>query len=350
MRHEVKNVFIAGGTGFLGYYSALLFLEKGCKVSSIALPGEIDLGSWYPKEIDLSFGNLFEMSEDEVYYILKDKGFDTFIYGLGPDDRVTPKAPSYDFFHLRLVEHCLKICKAAKRAGIKRCVVMNSYFVSFDRLKKGKLANDHPYIRCRVEQAVAITGIGEAGVFDVMIIELPYIYGSMPGRMPIWKSVFLDRFEKMPFVIFPDGGTAAIHVTGVAESIFAAASNGVHGERYPVSNTNIKYRTMINYMMVCAGFNKKFVKMPRWLCYLSGIGLRIHEKITGTQGGLDMTKLMTGILSEDLFLDPKETQTKLGYQELGFNGGESIWKGIQEAMKKCYPVKFKEYPFPTEEY
>lgn len=28
MKHTVKNVFIAGGTGFLGYYSALQFLKK----------------------------------------------------------------------------------------------------------------------------------------------------------------------------------------------------------------------------------------------------------------------------------------------------------------------------------
>jgi dihydroflavonol-4-reductase len=349
MKHNVTNVFIAGGTGFLGYYSALLFLERGCKVSSITLPNEINLDGWFPKEIDLSFGNLFEMSEETIYELLKDKGFDTFVYGLGPDDRITPKAPSYEFFHLRLVEHCLKICKAAKRAGIKRCVVMNSYFAFFDRLHHGKLANEHPYVRCRVEQAAAITGIGEAGVFEVMIIELPYIFGSMPGRMPIWKAVFMDRFEKMPFVFFPDGGTAAIHVSGVAESIFAAATNGLHGERYPVGKTNIKYRTMINYMMAIAGFNKKFVKMPGWMCYFVGLALHINEKISGTQGGLNMTKLMTGILSSDLFFDPSETQDKLGYDELGFGGGENIWKGVQEAMMKCYPEKYVELPFPTVE-
>jgi nucleoside-diphosphate-sugar epimerase len=339
MIHDVKNVFIAGGTGFLGYYSALLFLKRGCRVASIALPGEINLDHWYPKEIDLCFGNLFEMSEDEIYNLLKGRGFDTFVYSLGPDDRMIPKAPSYDFFHLRLVEHCLKICRAAKRAGIKRCLVMNSYFTYFDRLQHGKLANDHPYIRCRVEQATAISDLGEEGVFDVMIMELPFIFGSMPGRIPIWKSVFMDRFEKMPFVFFPDGGTAAIHVTGVAESVFAAACNGVNGERYPVSSANIKYRTMINYMMACAGFNKKFVKMPNWMCYLAGVWLLANEKITGLQGGLNPTKLLTNVLSKDLFMDPSEIQKKLGYEELGFHGGESIWKGIQEVIIKCYPEK-----------
>jgi len=346
MKHDVKSVFIAGGTGFLGYYSALLFLKRGCKVATIALPDEIDLGSWYPKDIELSFGNLFEMTENEIYTILTDKGYDTFIYGLGPDDRITPPAPSYNFFHMRLVEHCLKICRAAKRAGIKRCVVMNSYFAYFDRLQKGRLAKNHPYIRCRVEQAAAITGIGEEGIFDVMMIELPYIFGSMHGRMPIWKSVFLDRFEKMPFVLFPDGGTAAIHVTGVAESIVAAASNGVNGERYPVCNGNIKYRTMINYMLACSGISKKFVKLPAWIGYLSGLWMIAKEKRHGLQSGLNLSKLMIQILSKDLFFDPKETQKKLGYDELGFNGGENIWKGIQEAMLKCYPDKYVEKPYP----
>lgn len=86
--------------------------------------------------------------------------------------------------------------------------------------------------------------------------------------------------------------------------------------------------------------------MPYLMCYLSGVVLRIHEKITGTQGGLDMTKLMTGILSEDLFFNSSETRRKLGYNELGLNGGESIWKGIQEAMLKCYPDTFIERPYP----
>ena len=62
MKHKPERVFIAGGTGFLGYYSALLFLKKGCRVSSIALSNEIETDSWFPKEIDLSFGDLFKMS------------------------------------------------------------------------------------------------------------------------------------------------------------------------------------------------------------------------------------------------------------------------------------------------
>lgn len=346
MKHETKNVFIAGGTGFLGYYSALLFLEKGCKVSTIALPNEIDLGDWFPKQIDLRSADLFLLNEDEIYSMLKDKDYDTFVYALGPDDRVTPKAPAYNFFHLRLVEHCLKICGAAKRAGIKRCVVLNSYFAYFDRLQNGALSKRHPYVRCRNEQAEAIINLGEKGVFDVMFLELPYIFGAMPARMPIWKTVFIDRFAKLPAFYFPDGGTAAVHVTGVAEAVVAAAFNGQHGEKYTVGSVNMKYRDMIGFMLASAGIKKKFVKIPQVASFLFGNVMYVLERFKGLQGGLDLRCVMTQILSKDFYFDPKETHIKLGYHELGFTGGENCWKGIQEAMKKCFPDSYTELPWP----
>jgi len=278
MKHEVKKVFIAGGTGFLGYYTALLFLQKGVAVDTIALPNEIDLGTWYPKEIGSTFGDLFSMSEDEIVNLLKGKDYDTFIYALGPDDRTTPPAPAYEFFYERLVKQCIKICTAAKKAGVKRCVVMNSYFTYFDQQSGGLLSNYHPYISCRKQQAEAIINLGSDGKFEVMIMQLPYIFGNMPGRIPIWKAVFVERFRNLPTVFFPDGGTAAIHVTGVAEYMVAAAYNGTHGSQYPVSRINIKYRELIPYMMASAGFPKKFIKMPPILGYIAGLFLMAKEK------------------------------------------------------------------------
>lgn len=346
MKHEVKKVFIAGGTGFLGYYTALLFLQKGVKVDTIALPDELDLDTWYPKEISTSFGDLFSMSEDEIVSLLKGKEYDTFIYGLGPDDRTTPKAPAYDFFHERLVVQCLKICTAAKKAGIKRCVVMNSYFAYFDRMQQGALSKNHAYIQCRNEQAKAIIDLGKEGVFDVMIVELPYIFGTMPGRMPIWKDVFVERFRTLPAIFFPDGGTVAIHVTGVAEYIVAAAYNGIHGERYPVGDVNINYRDMFPYMMASAGFPKKFIKMPAIFGYIAGLFLMAKEKKEGLQSGLHLAKTMTTILSKDFFLETAQTRKALDFEALGFTGGNDVWAGIREAMQVCYPDTYVEIPSP----
>lgn len=340
MKHIVKNVFIAGGTGFLGYYSALEFLKKGVSVSTIALDENINENDWFPSEVSRTFGDLFSRSEDEIYELLKGKNYDTFVYALGPDERITPKAPSYDFFHEKLVVQCLKICKAAKRAGIARCIIMNSYFTHFDLIKKGKLSAHHPYIKCRAEQADAIAKLGIAGEFDVMIIELPYIFGEMPGRIPIWKDVFVERFKKLPAVFFPGGGTTAIHVTGVAQCIVAAAYNGENGGHYLPATANIKYRDMVSYMMASAGYPKKFVKIPALLGYFAGFFLIAKEKKQGLQSGLHMARIMTDILSKDFFADCQKVKNELNYKELGFDGGESVWSGIQEAMKRSYPETY----------
>lgn len=342
MKHVVKNVFIAGGTGFLGYYSAQLFLRKGVAVSTIALDEHINENEWFPKEIKLSYGDLFAMSEDEILEKLEGKNFDTFVYGLGPDDRMTPNAPAYEFFHERLVTQCAKICMAAKRAGIRRCIIMNSYFSHFDRIWNGKLSANHPYIKCRREQAKTIIELGEEDILDVMIIELPYIFGEMPGRSPIWKDVFVERFKKMPAIFFPGGGTTSIHVTGVAECIVAAAFNGEHGKSYLPASENIKFKHMIKYMMASAGFPKKFIRIPACVGYLAGLSLISKDKKHGRESGLHLAKIMTDILSKDLFADLEKTKIELKYDELGFNGGESVWSGIKEAMKKAYPETFVE--------
>ena len=360
-KFDVKKVFIAGGTGFLGFYSAKLFLEMGCSVDTIALPLEsenLQAGDWFPSEIGTVYGNLFEMSEDQIYDMLKDHDYDTFVYGLGPDDRVTPKAPAYDFFHERLVVQCTKIVRAAKRAGIRRCVVMNSYFAYFDRLPEnnGKLSRIHPYIRVRNEQAAECIALGEAGKFDVMIMEFPYIFGNMPGRVPLWKGVFLDRFAKMPAVFFPNGGTTMIHVKGIAESVVAAAFNGEHGGKYVIGNEDWKYKDMINTMMSSIGSKKRFCPVPVWMCALGGWYLNVAHRRKGEEGGLNYQKLMSTIQSKDFFLGEKvikETREALGYAELadkykqltgkvGFNGGGDVKTGIEQTMRACYPEMYDE--------
>ena len=57
MKYPAKNVFIIGGTGFLGYYSALEFLKKGIAVSSASIP-DVKLGDWFPRQINIASDNL----------------------------------------------------------------------------------------------------------------------------------------------------------------------------------------------------------------------------------------------------------------------------------------------------
>ncbi len=145
------KIFVLGGTGFLGYYSVIEFLQHGNETATFSLP-DIQLGKWFPSEVKVEFGNVFKMTDEEDPKFLQ--AMTPWSIALGPDDRVIPKAPAYEFFHQFLVEQCGRIVADARIAGVKKCVVLSSYFCYFDRLwPELHLSNRHVYIKCRNEQA-----------------------------------------------------------------------------------------------------------------------------------------------------------------------------------------------------
>ena len=141
-KHEFKNVFICGGTGFLGYYSAKEFLRQGANVGVLALPNELTLSAdWWPKEIDVHYGRLFNLKPgDTSPTVTKEEltemfsGYDTLVYAVGPDDRMhTPKGVTgYDFFHEYLVDKVIPVFEAAKASGVKKAILLNSSILPTD--------------------------------------------------------------------------------------------------------------------------------------------------------------------------------------------------------------------------
>ncbi len=254
------NIMIVGGTGFLGYHALLVALERGHTVNSIAID-DVVLGDWYPKEVNVQYSDVFEVSEQYLQSCFS--GYDAMIYAVGPDDRITPPAPAYEFFRTRLVDACEKVVTAARKAGVKRCVVLSSYFAYFDRIwpEKG-LSMHHPYIRCRVEQAGKVIAAGD-GKMSVMLLELPYIFGSMPNRIPLWKDVLLDRYTNGKVIFFPKGGTNMISVVHVGEAIIGALENGEHGQRYLVGDENHSFNEMLEMMMTAIGEQKRIINIPK---------------------------------------------------------------------------------------
>ncbi|MHA1819812.1 MAG: NAD(P)H-binding protein [Promethearchaeota archaeon] len=322
------KVFIVGGTGFLGYYACLEFLKRGHQVSTISLP-DIELGSWFPKEVEVKYGNVFTMPHDELIDLFK--GFDAMVYAVGPDDRVTPKAPAYEFFHERLVVSCTKVVKAAVEAGVKRGVILNSYFAYFDRkYPERHLSERHPYIKCRVEQAESVIKAGDDKMV-VSVLELPYIFGTMPERIPLWKDVLLERIRKMKRVMFPKGGSNMITVQHVAEAIVGAAENGKESRRYPVGDENMSWKEMLSIMLEAMGLKKKIITIPTFLATLYGKKIKREDKKQGKEAGLDPEYLFKDIQSQYLYFDPTPTIEVLKYNRGG------VREAIIETVKRCYP-------------
>ena len=356
---DIKKVFICGGTGFLGFYSAKEFLRQGVEVSVLALPNEITLGqSWWPSEIKVNYGKLFDFKNDKATDLVTKeqlvdyfKGHDVLVYAVGPDDSMhtTPGVSGYDFFHKYLVDKVIPVFEAAKEAGVKKAVLLNSYFAYFNRIWPEKhLADRHPYIKVRCEQGDALIKVGGGranGGMDVVVLELPYIFGNMHEREPLWKEIFLDRFAKMPAVMFPKGGTNMIHVNGIAEAVVAASYYGEHGDKLPIGAYDETYKTMINMMMEDCGATKRYMGVPTWMATIGGYMVANSIKKTNQDSGLNYKYLMKDIQSQKLYFGQDvidAVRKHLHYDEFGYNGGGSLEDGIKKTMIACYPHRFDE--------
>lgn len=332
------KIMIVGGTGFLGYYATQTALDRGHEVASLSLD-DVNLEGWWPKQVPTTFGDVFEMSEDELVPVFE--GFDALVYSVGPDDRVTPKAPSYDFFHRHLVTDVAKVFRAARRAGVKRSEVNNSYFAYFDRLfPELGLSKYHPYIRSRVEQADILINEAEgaaAGGMDVMVLELPYIFGAMPERTPLWRDVYIERFFHYPAIFFPKGGTSMIAVEHVGEAIIGALENGTHGERYPVADENHTFRWMIEHFQKGLGIHKPILQPAASICAMGANHLARKEAKQGNEAGLDLGRLMKDVMSDEIYI-PEDVIAQ-NSTLLGFGRG-GLEDAIEKTMKRCYPNGF----------
>ena len=119
------NIFMIGGTGLLGCEAAHQLIKKGHKVTSVALP-PLPEGAPIPEEMQIEFGDINKRSDEEILEMLK--GNDVFIFAAGVDERVEFPAPVMDYykkFNIAPLERMFPLCK---KAGIKRAVVLGSYF------------------------------------------------------------------------------------------------------------------------------------------------------------------------------------------------------------------------------
>jgi nucleoside-diphosphate-sugar epimerase len=313
------NVLLIGGTGFLGYHAVKELTKRGHQISILALP-PLPAEGLFPVETKILLADLNTLSDEEVLKSLR--GQDAVVYAAGADDRITPKAPAYPFFFKHNVEATRRLITLARQAGVKKAIVLGSYFVHFDRIwPKLKLKEHHPYIRSRVEQEKAAI---EAGGKDmsVCILELPYIFGSMPGRKPIWKPL-ITYIRSTPVVFYTHGGTNCISVEHIAESIAGALEKGRARASYVIGDENLTWVEMLRKISQSMGREKPIISLPNWLAIMAGAFIKLLHYLQGREGGLDpiaLIKLQTAMT----FFDPTPSK-----QDLGYRSG-----GLDEALKK----------------
>ncbi|MEA5077254.1 MAG: NAD(P)H-binding protein [Anaerolineaceae bacterium] len=319
-----KKVLMIGGTGFLGYYAIRELLKLNYEVTILALP-PLPAEGLFPPEVKITLADMNKLTDDEVGALLK--GQDAVVYAAGADDRVVPKAPAYPFFYKHNVEATRRLIGIAKNAGVKKGVVLGSYFAYFAReWPQLELTKHHPYIRSRVEQEEAAITAGGSEM-EVMILELPYIFGSMPGRTPIWKPL-INYIRSTGILFYTRGGTNCITVEDVGAAIAGAVERGRGGQRYAIGGQNLTWVELLGKLSHFTGKEKKVVTLPNGLVTIGTVFVKLIHWLEGKQSGLDPIQLVK-LQTANTFFDASIAQ-----KELGFGTG-NLDEALQKTIKAC---------------
>ncbi len=300
-----------GGTGLLGCEAARIFIERGHDVTSVALP-PLPQGAPIPEAMHLEFCNIYEKSDDEIKDFLK--GMDCFVFAAGVDERVEFKAPVYDSYYKFNIAPLKRILPLCKEVGVKKAVILGSYFSYLAKEKpEMKLTEKHPYIRSRIDQENVAFSFADDN-FDVSVLELPYIFGTQPGRKPVWVILIeqLRRMDKLPCTLYPAGGTAMLTVRQVGEVIVGAAERSKGAKAWPISMYNLTWKEFLKIVYDARGMgaNRKIISIPPWMMKM-GLGSVVKDyKARGVDSGIDPMGL-PDIMDLNLFI-PDRYAKELG--------------------------------------
>ena len=323
------KVFMIGGTGLLGSEGAKELIKRGHSVSALALP-PVPAGAQLPKEMQISFGNYMEMSDDELRGCFA--GCEGFVFAAGVDERVEGPAPIYEMFKKYNVTPLERLLRLAKKCGVKHCAICGSYFSYFAKLWPEKeLTKWHPYIRSRIDQEKMALAFADEH-FDVAVLELPYIFGTQPGRKPVWVFLVEQVRSMKKKTLYPKGGTAMVTVRQVGEALAGAIEKNRGGGIYPIGYYNLTWVEMLKIVHKYMGCpEKKIVTIPNWMYALGGRQLMKQQKKAGHEGGLNMVKF-TDIMCGETFIDKALGCDKLGVQP------DDIDAAIGESVRLCMQV------------
>ncbi len=308
------NVFMIGGTGLLGCEAAIQLIKHGHKVTSVALP-PLPEGAPIPGEMDLIFGDINKKSDEEILDMLK--GNDVFIFAAGVDERVEFPAPVEEYYHKYNIAPLERIFPLCKKAGVKRAVVLGSYFAFLAKeMPEKDFVDRNPYFRSRLAQEKVCEDACDEN-FSAKVLELPYIFGTQPGRKPVWVILIeqIAFMDKLPFTMYPAGGTAMLTCRQVGEVICGAAEREVPGfEAFPISMYNKTWKEFLSVVYAARGMNgRKIVSVAPWMMKM-GMGKIIKDyKARGIDSGMDPLNL-PDIMNINLFIDRRYAE-ELGATE-----------------------------------
>ncbi|MBG7606364.1 MAG: NAD-dependent epimerase/dehydratase family protein [Actinobacteria bacterium] len=311
------RTIVIGGTGLLGYHSVNHLLANGHDVTVLSLPPKPE--GMFPDSVAIELADLDEMSDSDL---------DAVMAGHETDPPPMPKNELEPFLESINVTMTQRSLASARNAGVSRAVVLGSYFAYFDRIWPNlRIAGRHPYVGSRLRQTQAAFDL-TTDDFGVVVLELPYIWGTMPNRSPQWEQLIKTlRGDGGPIHHAP-GGTMMTSVLHVAEAVLGGLERGVPGHRYPIGDQNVTWAELIAKIGAIDGVERRVVTTRH-------AQLRAAARETAQQleaAGLDVgirPVPYVDIQCANAFFDPEPSRIGLGLTSGGLD------EAIREQVEMC---------------
>ena len=303
------KVLIIGGTGLLGLEAANQLIAQKHTVIGIALP-PLPEGVVLPEGYNVIYRNYLEMTDVELLTLLA--GVHAIVFAAGIDERVEGPAPIFAKYEKYNIAPVSRLLALGKRAKVTRAVILGSYFAYAGRKHpEWQLEKYHPYIRSRLIQEETALQFASDKTMDVAVLELPYIFGTQPGRKPVW-TILLEQILKMKKrTYYPKGGTAMVTVRQVGQAIVGALMKNKGGNVYPLGYFNMTWKSMLEKFHAAAGIDRPIVTIPTWVYRLGVASIVRSKRRQGIEMGLNMVRF-TPVMSSELFITKEEGATFLG--------------------------------------
>jgi nucleoside-diphosphate-sugar epimerase len=323
------KIFMIGGTGLLGSEAAKELIKNGHEVTSVALP-PLPTGAILPPEMKVKYGNYLEMTDEEIKQYFE--GCEGFVFAAGVDERVEGPAPIYELYKKYNIDPIKRLLKLAKESGVKHAVICGSYFAYFAKTRPElELTKWHPYIRSRIDQENAAMEFAD-DTFDVAVLELPYIFGTQPGRKPVWVFLVEQIMSMKKVTMYPKGGSTMVTVHQVGEAISGAIEMNRGGNCYPIGYYNMTWKELLAIVHKYMGCpNRRIITIPNWMFAIFGKNIMKEQKKNNIEGGLHLVKF-TDLQCANLFIDKALGCDKLGVKQ------DDIDAAIGDSIRLCMDV------------
>ncbi|MGX7828868.1 NAD-dependent epimerase/dehydratase family protein [Actinokineospora sp. 24-640] len=286
------RVLVVGASGFIGRHIVAHLREYGHTVTAVARTARPGVDH----TVDAS-----AVSAQTWRPLLT--GHDGVVFAAGYDDSgKPPRRPSYRRYHQGNVASVVALMGAARAEGVSAAVVLGSYFTHFHRqMPELRLADRHPYVRSREEQAVRARAAAGPDL-PVTVLDLPFVFGRVGNHLPIWSPGLIDYARSSAPLFAPKGGTAGVTATHVAEQTLRHLQDPA-GTDIALAEANLTWKALLAQIAAATGNPRRVRHLPAPLVWTLLTLASATHRLTGREPGLTASA-MPDLLLRDLFITP----------------------------------------------